>query len=564
MRHHNGLGNLQHRVTFDSSSGCFYRQAAKMAFNQLKERMREHQAEMKRRAEQRKDAMELRRNKRLQVDLEPVLAASPSSTSAAPSIQWDEYKDSLQRFYDDRQTFLDKDDDDAHSEVPEEFRKHQSKNTDVSELPEEFFQTADSKFDVVDYVLEALPEHLDNDRLILYITSQMEKNDLFRDRVCQDLTAVVLEKYDTFVAGMQTVRDIDMDLSTADMYATNSRRLLAGFKESLITSTLRVVQRQRLRQRAVLIHEMVTVLERAQSLRSTMQTAIKDRRFADAVSAYTRAYTELQGKKSQRLSAINDIRASLPKYVAMLQDELDAELRELCFEGFDATKYAAVLRAYLLLDEHSQSQLEAQVAECVEEPKPMTVLIKCPDRMGPGDKVTVRTPNGRKFRVTIPPGTEAGKQFRVTMPLSESDRDVMSIKCPNGARPGQKLMVTTTKGQRVQAVVPEGCSPGIKFFIRIPKVCHLCCRCPCCGDSDCFRFYCLPLDSPPRVLPGCPGRSRCRCSAGRPLRRRCPAANPSCCHGGGPHEVAGASCPKPCATQGRSIQEKDGRKARAG
>ncbi len=129
-----------------------------------------------------------------------------------------------------------------------------------------------------------------------------------------------------------------------------------------------------------------------------------------------------------------------------------------------------MLRAFLLLDAHALKQLESQVAENVDEPKPLTVLITCPDRMGVGDKVTVRTPNGRKFRVTIPAGTEPGKQFRVTMPLSESDRDVMSIRCPETARPGQKLLVTTTKGQKVQAVVPEGCSPGVKFFIRIPKV----------------------------------------------------------------------------------------------
>ena len=221
-----------------------------MAFNQLKERMREHQAEMKRRSEQRKDAQELRRNRRIQVDLEPVLGesagadgkgkigsnASPSSGGPA-AVKWEDYKDQLQRFYDDRGMDLggfgdgdseDEDEDDADadadysggegdlktkkkkkktkkkrgktgatavSEVPEEFRKHRTEGTDVSQLPEEFFQTASAKFDVVDYVLEALPEHLDNLALIPFIQSEIERNDVFRDRVRQDLTAVVMEKY---------------------------------------------------------------------------------------------------------------------------------------------------------------------------------------------------------------------------------------------------------------------------------------------------------------------------------------------------------------------------------
>ena len=44
-----------------------------------------------------------------------------------------------------------------------------------------------------------------------------------------------------------------------------------------------------------------------------MQHAIRERRFADAVTAYTRAYNELQARTSMQLSAINDIRDSLPK-----------------------------------------------------------------------------------------------------------------------------------------------------------------------------------------------------------------------------------------------------------
>ena len=280
-----------------------------MAFSQLKERMREHQAEMKRRSEQRKDKRELRRNQQLKVDLEPVLAPRPSHGSrsgggtnsnnspiAAKAVSWNDYKDALQRFYDDRVTFasaigvVDEEDldllqdgggDDAHSEVPEEFRRHLSQQADLSQLPEEFFQTAGANsFDVLEYVLDNLPKEVDDNTLISYIQSQIEKNDLFRDRVRADLTAVVMEKYDTFVAGMQTVKDIDMDLSTADVYATNSRRLLAQFKENLVSSTLRVVQRQRQRQRLVVVHNMVKVLERGQSLRSTMQAAIRDRRFA--------------------------------------------------------------------------------------------------------------------------------------------------------------------------------------------------------------------------------------------------------------------------------------------
>jgi len=452
-----------------------------MALNQLKQRMREHQAEMKRRSEQRKDARELRRNQRLTVDLEPMLGShilkqnssssigstSPSSKSLTPQpLKWEDYKDSLQQFYDDRGTF----DDEVDDEIPEEFRKHQTETSDLSQLPEEFFQESGPNFDVVDHVLSDIPDHLSVDSLVPHIQSKIEQSDIFRDRVSQDLTAVVMEKYDTFVAGMQTVKDIDLDLSKAVVYATNSRRLLATCKTDLVTSTLQVIQRQRTLQRILIVDEMVKVLQRAQALRSTMQKAVEKRRFADAVTAYTHAHKELQAEHSKRLSAVNAIRNSLPQYAKTLHETLNAELRLLCFEGFHSSKYEAVIKAYILLDEHAQHLLESQVAECVDEPVPLTVSITCPERMSPGDKVTVRTAEGRKFAVKIPPGTEPGKQFRVTMPLSQSDRAVMSIRCPSSAKPGQRLKVTTTKGQKVQAIVPEDATPGTKFFIRIPKV----------------------------------------------------------------------------------------------
>ena len=73
-----------------------------MASNQVKER--EHQASMRRKSEQRKDEIEVRHTKRIQVDLESVLDAdSLTRSSLAPrSLKWADYKDSLQQFYDDR------------------------------------------------------------------------------------------------------------------------------------------------------------------------------------------------------------------------------------------------------------------------------------------------------------------------------------------------------------------------------------------------------------------------------------------------------------------------------
>ena len=331
---------------------------------------------MRHKSEQRKDEIEVQRTKRIQVDLEAVLAAdSLTRGSLAPrSLKWADYKDSLQQFYDGRGLLPkgsgpgrggeDKDLDDldaTHTEVPAKSRAKHEEEADVSQLPEEFFQSAET-FDAMDYVLRNLPSHMDDKRLLAYIHTQVEQKELLKDRVAQDLTAVVMEKYDTFVAGMQTMRDMNNDLSTANVFASNSRRLLTDCKARLVASLLRVVHCQRQRQRLVSLRHLVAVLARAQALRTSMQQAVRERRLDDAVQAYTNMHRELCGKSELRLSAINDIRDSLPKYQMALQ-------------------------AYMLLDEHSQKLLETTVAE----PKPMTVLITSPGRMCVGEKVTVRS-----------------------------------------------------------------------------------------------------------------------------------------------------------------------------
>jgi hypothetical protein len=113
-------------------------------------------------------------------------------------VKWEDHKEQLQQFYSDHDgkskqatsgagfgfgrsgSMVPEDDDDsdddavgggamfrdAHSPVPEEFRRHTTEAADVSQLPEEFFQTNNPSFDPVDYVLDHLPAHLDNNHLI--------------------------------------------------------------------------------------------------------------------------------------------------------------------------------------------------------------------------------------------------------------------------------------------------------------------------------------------------------------------------------------------------------------
>lgn len=127
--------------------------------------------------------------------------------------------------------------------------------------------------------------------------------------------------------------------------------------------------------------------------------------------------------------------------------------------------------------------------------KTETLLIACPEGIGPGELLFVSTSTGQEVEVSVPDGVGPGDEFEVTVALGSGidaeltfeleeaqqsehgeeqedapfsrSTEVLSIVCPEGVSPGDMLLVGTSTGEEVQVQVPDGVEPGDEFEVSV-------------------------------------------------------------------------------------------------
>ena len=100
------------------------------------------------------------------------------------------------------------------------------------------------------------------------------------------------------------------------------------------------------------------------------------------------------------------------------------------------------------------------------------MMVRCPDGNKPGDRLIVMAPRqqSQQYVVTVPPNVRPGQQFRVMI----NGQEVM-VTCPRGVRSGQRVTFQLPEQERTQptspnhqmfeVTVPEGVSPGTPFAL---------------------------------------------------------------------------------------------------
>ena len=86
------------------------------------------------------------------------------------------------------------------------------------------------------------------------------------------------------------------------------------------------------------------------------------------------------------------------------------------------------------------------------------------DSNTPGAVKMPGAPRNQRFYVTIPPGVRAGQHFAVLV-----NGQQMMVKCPEGQKPGERLIVTAPQQDVQQYVVnvPANVQPGQQFRAMI-------------------------------------------------------------------------------------------------
>lgn len=102
------------------------------------------------------------------------------------------------------------------------------------------------------------------------------------------------------------------------------------------------------------------------------------------------------------------------------------------------------------------------------------MMVRCPEGNRPGDRLIVTSPQRQQqqYVVTVPPNVQALQQFRVII----NNQEVM-VTCPQGVRPGQRVTFTlphqqdkapiaAPNHQMFEVMVPEGVRPGQPFALK--------------------------------------------------------------------------------------------------
>eukprot|EP01038_Epipyxis_sp_PR26KG_P005897 gene5897-8137_t len=100
------------------------------------------------------------------------------------------------------------------------------------------------------------------------------------------------------------------------------------------------------------------------------------------------------------------------------------------------------------------------------------MMVRCPEGNKPGDRLIVTSPRSQaqQYVVTVPAHVKAGQQFRVMI----NNQEVM-VTCPRGVRPGQRVTFqlphqertasTAPNHQMFEVTVPEGVRSGQPFAL---------------------------------------------------------------------------------------------------
>jgi len=100
------------------------------------------------------------------------------------------------------------------------------------------------------------------------------------------------------------------------------------------------------------------------------------------------------------------------------------------------------------------------------------MMVRCPEGNRQGDRLIVTAPrqNSQQYVVTVPENVRAGQQFRVMI----NNQEVM-VTCPRGVRPGQRVTFQLPQPERppqpapnhqmFEVTVPEGVRPGQPFAL---------------------------------------------------------------------------------------------------
>ena len=89
----------------------------------------------------------------------------------------------------------------------------------------------------------------------------------------------------------------------------------------------------------------------------------------------------------------------------------------------------------------------------------------------PGSRQVITFPGGQQVAIVVPPNVQPGQQIMVQAPVPPPAEmgDRLEIVVPAGSAPGSKVEFPLPDGRMMSAIVPDGARPGQRIVVVVPR-----------------------------------------------------------------------------------------------
>lgn len=183
-----------------------------------------------------------------------------------------------------------------------------------------------------------------------FLMNEHSTKDIAKDAAQARLTKSLMANYDAFIDGMKQVQEVDLQVSRAIVHVSNGLRKLRETRATLVQGSLRVVHRQRKRQRMALLRRAAIWIRQVTEAEEAVVAALRAGEFARAVSLCVDTRRAVHSELALQYAALGPIRTRMERAVPDLRGKLDMVLAQLC-EKSDVGRYEALIRAYIAIDD---------------------------------------------------------------------------------------------------------------------------------------------------------------------------------------------------------------------
>ena len=212
---------------------------------------------------------------------------------------------------------------------------------------ETFDPTVSVLSDLPDYsALEQSDPEEAGQRLQMYILEKMSSFDSAQDALRNKLSRHLMRNNKKLLKGMQTVQDVDLDMTRAIMFVRSCQAKLLRARRSTVDSTLQIVRKKRTVARMQEVQGRMRGMVKLHALRASMEKAASLGSVAQAVTMCTTALTELESSAELvQYDAMKGLHSRLRSYLPRLRQQADGLLTRYCI-SFDPSGYPPIVGSY--------------------------------------------------------------------------------------------------------------------------------------------------------------------------------------------------------------------------